>query len=200
MGKRAVTLILVLGAIFAIFKFCNSKPEQKAAPDEKQEPLAMGQNSGTFNQSFTTLLNSYYSLKDALVASDTVKVNAAAADLVKNADSLQVNEIQGDTAGMIKETAQMFSQTISASGNALTSEKDLDAKRKEFEMITDAMWSLTRTVQYGGQKVYYQYCPMAFDNKGAYWLSNSREIRNPYFGDKMLKCGEVADSLDYSKR
>ncbi len=67
-------------------------------------------------------------------------------------------------------------------------------------MLTDAMWSLTRTVRYGGQKVYYQYCPMAFNNKGAYWLSNQREILNPYFGNKMLKCGEVADSVDYSKK
>lgn len=200
MGKRAITFILVLGAIFAIFKFCNNKPEKNAELEEKQEPLALGQNSGTFNQSFTELLTSYYSLKDAFVASDTVKVNAAAAGLIRTADSLKVTEIQGDSSGMIKETATVFAQTISASCNALAAEKDLEAKRKEFEMITDALWSLTRTVQYSGQKVYYQYCPMAFDNKGAYWLSNSREIRNPYFGDKMLKCGEVADSLDYSKR
>jgi Cu(I)/Ag(I) efflux system membrane fusion protein len=201
MGKRTIILILVLAAIFAIFKFCNNKPEKKAeSPEEKQSPLSMGQNSGAFNQSFTSLLSSYYSVKDALVASDTSKVNAAAATLVKNADSLKVNEIQGDTSGMIKETATVFAQTISASSNALLAEKDLEGKRKEFEMITDALWSLTRTVRYDGQKVYYQYCPMAFDNKGAYWLSNTREIRNPYFGDKMPKCGEVADSLDYSKR
>jgi Cu(I)/Ag(I) efflux system membrane fusion protein len=39
--------------------------------------------------------------------------------------------------------------------------------------------------------VYKEYCPMAFDNKGAYWLSESEEIRNPYFGKSMLTCGEV---------
>ena len=39
---------------------------------------------------------------------------------------------------------------------------------------------------------------MAFDNKGAYWLSEEKEIRNPYFGSKMLTCGETADSVDYS--
>lgn len=199
MGKRAITLILVLVAIFVIFKFCNNKPEKKAVPEEKQAPLSIGQNSGAFNQSFTALLASYYSLKDAFVASDTAKANTAASTLIKNADSLKVSEIQGDTSGMIKETATVLAQTISTSGNALTAEKSIEDKRREFEMITDALWSLTRTVQYDGQKVYYQYCPMAFNNKGAYWLSNSREISNPYFGDKMPKCGEVADSLDYSK-
>ena len=45
-------------------------------------------------------------------------------------------------------------------------------------------------------KLYYQYCPMAFNNKGAYWLSNEEAIRNPYFGDKMLKCGLVERDIE----
>ena len=43
--------------------------------------------------------------------------------------------------------------------------------------------------------VYRQFCPMAFNDQGAYWLSPETEIRNPYFGKKMLACGEVRDSL-----
>ena len=134
-----------------------------------------------------------------MVASDSVKANAASRELVIHADSLQINEITGDSTGMIKETAKTFTATISGSAQALASEKTLEAKRKEFEMLSDALWSLTRTVKYDGEKVYYQYCPMAFDNKGAYWLSNQAIIRNPYFGEEMLECGKVEDSLDYSK-
>ncbi len=200
MGKRAIILIAVLAVIILVFKFCNGKPDKNAVTDVKQTPLAMSQNSEPFNRSFNDLLFSYYSLKDAFVASDAEKVNTAAAELVKAADSLATNEIKGDSTGMIKETAKQFAQTLGSSAATLAAAKDLESKRHEFETVTDALWSLTRTVQYDGQKVYYQYCPMAFDNKGAYWLSNTTEIRNPYFGDKMLKCGEVADSLDYSKR
>jgi hypothetical protein len=43
--------------------------------------------------------------------------------------------------------------------------------------------------------IYKQYCPMAFSNTGAYWLSESKEIRNPYFGDKMLKCGRIVSEI-----
>ena len=93
-----------------------------------------------------------------------------------------------------------FAGTIVGSAQALAGEKDIKAKRKEFEMIADAMWSLTRVVKYNGQKVYWQYCPMAFNNKGAYWMSNEREIKNPYFGHEMPECGSVEDSLDYSAR
>lgn len=200
MGKRAFTLILVLGIVFILFKFCNNKPDKQQAPEEKQAPLALGTNSDAFNQSFTALLTAYYSLKDALVASDTSRANKAAAGLLASAGALKVNEISGDSTGMIKETALHYTSTISSSATSLAGAAGLEDKRREFESITDAVWTLTRTVQYDRQKVYYQYCPMAFDNKGAYWLSNVREIRNPYFGDKMLKCGEVADSLDYSKR
>jgi len=200
MGKRAIILLAAVVAIVLAFKFCGNKPDKNPPAEVKDKPLAMAENSGPFNQSFNTLLSSYYSLKDAFVASDIKKVNTAAAELVKSADSLKTGEIKGDSTGMIKETAKQYAQTLSGSGKTLAAAADIEAKRHEFETVTDALWSLTRTVQYDGQKVYYQYCPMAFNNKGAYWLNNTTEIRNPYFGDKMLKCGETADSLDYSKR
>ena len=75
-------------------------------------------------------------------------------------------------------------------------------------IVEDATWHIqpnerigligyNGTGRYDGEKVYYQYCPMAFNNKGAYWLSNQSVIRNPYFGNEMLECGKVEDSVDY---
>jgi len=43
--------------------------------------------------------------------------------------------------------------------------------------------------------VYYDYCPMAFDNKGGFWLSEQKAIANPYFGKKMMTCGSVKETL-----
>jgi Cu(I)/Ag(I) efflux system membrane fusion protein len=191
---------VLLITIFFLFRYCSSNKKEEKVTDVKPAPLTINENSGPFTQSFTRLLDSYYSLKDALVASDTVKANAASLQLALNADSLKTADIQGDTSGMIRETAQSFAMTISGSARALPAENGIENKRKELNMITDALWSLTRTVRYDGQKVYYQFCPMAFDNSGAYWLSDNNEIRNPYFGSKMLTCGEVTDSLDYSKK
>lgn len=200
MGKRAIILLTVVVAIVLAFKFCGNKPDKNPPVEVKDKPLARGENSGPFNQSFDALLSSYYSLKDAFVAGDLNKINASAEELTKSANGLKTTEIQGDSTGMIKETANQYAQSLSSSAATVATAADIEAKRHEFETVTEALWSLTRTVQYDGQKVYYQYCPMAFDNKGAYWLSNTTEIRNPYFGNKMLKCGETADSLDYSKR
>ena len=200
--KKVVLPLIILAALALITWqfFCKSKDKPaNEKEEEKQQPLAIKENSGPFNQSYAQLLQAYFGLKDALVASDTAKASAAAMSLAAASDSLKVNEIDGDSTGVIKETAVNFTGTIKGSAQALAAEKDIKAKRKEFEMIADAMWSLTRTVRYGGQKVYWQYCPMAFNNKGAYWMSNEKEIKNPYFGNEMLNCGSVEDSLDYSK-
>jgi Cu(I)/Ag(I) efflux system membrane fusion protein len=196
--KKVLIAILLLAAVgYGGFYFFSNK--QSKNKEDKPQALELGENSGAFNTSYQQLLSAYYNLKDALVASDTTRANAASKDLLFRSDSLKINEIKDDTSGVIKETARTFTSTIAGSADALMKENSLEAKRKEFEMISDALYTLTQTVKYGGQKIYYQYCPMAFDNKGAYWLSDQAKIRNPYFGDKMLECGEVKDTLNYSK-
>ena len=203
--KKTLIVVIVLAAIVLVARpfFCKgdkkSTEEAENGEDVKQQPLSVSQNTDAFNQSFTQLFNAYNDLKNALVASDAPKASAAALVLRTAADSLKVNEIKGDSTGGIKETAASFASTISGVAQTLAAEKDIKAQRKEFEQIPDAMWNLTRTVRFTGQKVYWQFCPMAFDNKGAYWISYEREIKNPYFGKDMLNCGSNEDSLDYSK-
>jgi len=197
--KRVIlpVIVIVIAGVAAYF-FIFKKDDKPAAPEDKQKPLAVGEHSSAFMQSFEKLLTAYIGVKEGLVASDTAKANAAARKMVIAADSLKVDEIQADTNGIIKETARTYMSILSSSAKGLAGEATIDEKRKEFEMIADHMWQLTRTVKYDGQKLYWQYCPMAFNDRGAYWMSNEREIRNPYFGDKMLHCGDVKDSLDYS--
>ena len=70
--------------------------------------------------------------------------------------------------------------------------KGIEMKRSHFSIVSD---KITEAIEnFGvntGYTVYLEFCPMAFDNKDAFWLSKDKEIKNPYFGDKMLKCGEV---------
>ena len=40
------------------------------------------------------------------------------------------------------------------------------------------------------------YLKLANSNKGAYWLSKEEVVMNPYFGDAMLKCGEVKQVIE----
>ena len=197
--KKVIISVLLLAAVgFGIYYFVAGRNDSKNNPDPS--PLAIDKNTGEFNQSYQKLLHGYYGLKDALVASDSGKANAAAVQLAGFSDSLKIDEIKGDSTGAIKETAKSFTTEMSNSARNLLKENSLDGKRRQFETISEILYNLTRTVRYDGEKIYYQYCPMAFNNKGAYWLSNQYAVRNPYFGDEMLECGSVEDSLDYGTK
>jgi hypothetical protein len=115
--------------------------------------------------------------------------------LANSADSLPLNELKGDSS--IALTAKDFLSSISSEAKALTHEANIEAKRKSFQMISENMYTLLQTVRYDQAVVYHEFCPMAFNDEGAFWLSESADIKNPYFGKKMLTCGEVKDSIDF---
>jgi hypothetical protein len=180
---------------FALLASCGGADQKPVAEVTKDAPLAQSKNSDKFNEKFAGFLTHYFNLKDAFVASDDAMAISHASLLAASADSLDMSEVKADTS--IIDMAQQYVQSVSAEAKGLAGEKDLEAKRKSFQMISDNMYDLVRTVRFDKQVVYHQFCPMAFNDAGAYWLSASEEIKNPYFGKKMLSCGEVKDSIDF---
>ncbi len=72
----------------------------------------------------------------------------------------------------------------------MASTEDIHRQRALFSMLTDKMEEMLDGSLTSGE-IYKQFCPMAFNNTGGYWLSKEKEISNPYFGERMLKCGIV---------
>ncbi len=196
-----------LAAGIVLLTACGSGEDKPAEVIVPEQPIA-SKNTPAFNESFEKLLNAYISVKDALVEYDTAKANAAALVLEQAADSLKITEIKGDTTGTIQQVAKDFAGTIVGSCKGLVGETDLTKKKREFQMISEAMYNLVRTVKYDKQIIYHQSCPMAFnDEEEAAWISTSNKIVNPYLGSKhpkykegMLHCGEVKDSIDFRKQ
>jgi uncharacterized protein YdbL (DUF1318 family) len=183
-------------AALAILTSCGGSSENTPAKEtKKDEPLALTKNSSDFNLKFTDLLNNYYHLKDAFVLSNSEMAASSANLLVASATAFKVEEVKADSS--IVEMAKGYLHTVSSEAKALSQEKDIEAKRKSFQMISDAMYDLVRTVRFDKDVVYHQFCPMAFNDAGAYWLSATADVKNPYFGKKMLTCGEVKDSIDF---
>jgi hypothetical protein len=207
MKKLVIGIIVLALAAFAVDKFFFSKKADAGTSRPKPVALGISKNSEAFNESFEKLLNSYFSLKDAITEYDTTKANAVAKEMVVFADSLKTEEIKGDSTGFIKQTAADFAGTISGSAKGLAGEADLTKKKREFQLISEGLYNLIRTVKYDRQKLYHQHCPMAFnDEEEAWWISNSNKIVNPYLGSKhpkykagMENCGDITDSLDFSK-
>lgn len=115
----------------------------------------------------------YLELKDALVESSIEKAQLAA-----------------------KKVAEYLSSNTNVTTQAelIATSDDINAQRAAFETLSVSLYDQLK-VAGSSTLLYKQHCPMAFDNKGAYWLSDKEEIRNPYFGDMMLKCGSVTETI-----
>jgi len=90
-----------------------------------------------------------------------------------------------------------YVDTIVNQTRAIAAIKDetCEKQRIEFDHLSSAMYGLLKAVDIKNAGAYHTYCPMAFNDRGAFWLSEKSEVENPYFGKKMLECGEVTDSL-----
>ena len=85
-------------------------------------------------------------------------------------------------------------ETLKTVATKIADTEDIETQREAFSELTAQLEALLDDSLSSGE-LYKQYCPMAFNNTGGYWLSDDKEIRNPYFGDKMLKCGMVKETL-----
>ncbi|UYQ95199.1 DUF3347 domain-containing protein [Chitinophaga horti] len=193
MGLKLLGLAAVAGLLTMSACQQQGKTGETAAADEQaafQAPYP-----GVFYDSLKGALTNYYHLSGSLVAANTIKANDAALSLKSSIDSLPVDVLRSDSAifTLVKSTTG----DISAELTGLMGETDLEKKRASYQMVSDMLFDLIKATGLKGQTVYRQYCPMAFDDKGAYWLSDQTEIRNPYFGDEMLTCGAVTDTLRY---
>ena len=190
--KKFVYMISVVA-----FMACGgNKSGNNSAGENPVENKPVSVLSDVFNTSFEKTLSTYYTLRDALVAGDTSQANAAASSLITAVSNVKLDELKSiDTANIIIPTAKTYTDGITNESKGLLGETDIEQKRKAFQMISSGLFDLVRTVRYDKQKVYMLHCPMAFNNAGADWLSNTTEIKNPYFGSKMLTCGSVVDSV-----
>lgn len=144
-----------------------------------------------FLAQLATVLAPYLKMKDALVASNTKLVNQESKTFAATLKKVDMNLLQGEAHINWMENFNVM-EKISTS---IQTESDLEKQRALFSDLTNALYASIKLYSVSGLHAYYQYCPMAFDNKGAYWLSVDKEIRNPYFGEQMLTCGETKETL-----
>ena len=144
-----------------------------------------------FKQQLADVLNPYLALKNALVASDAAKAATAARQTQQSLKKVDMTLLKGDAHQQWINYLNKMQKAL----NTIQSDAELAAQRTAFAPLSEALYQGIQQFNVTGLDVYYQYCPMADNNQGAYWLSDIKEIRNPYFGDKMLKCGSVKQEL-----
>lgn len=144
----------------------------------------------SFQTSLQLIFKSYIDLKNALVNDDPAKVQNAAKTL-----SSRLNSVSDDTVSQTKKEWSKLKMAIQQASKKIYNTEQLSDQREVFIALSVNMTTVVK--RYGvGQTVYNQYCPMADNNRGASWLSLEESIRNPYFGQSMLKCGSVMSILN----
>ena len=128
--------------------------------------------------SIDPVLTAYYKVKNALVESDAKAVATEA----------------GELAALLKKAEKTVGVASYRAANAMSTSTNIATQRAKLGTLTAAVYDAVKKAN-PENPVYYAYCPMANNNKGGYWLSEKKEIANPYYGSQMLKCGSVKETL-----
>lgn len=147
--------------------------------------------SNKFQIQLEQVFDDYILLKDALVNTDTKGAQQAGEQINQSLKKVDMKLLSDEKAHNHWMTIQ---KELKSSADAIENSSDIAAQRGHFKHLSAHMIS---GVQLFGvnQNVYIQFCPMADNNKGAYWISLEEEVRNPYYGEAMLTCGEVKATL-----
>ena len=185
--------ILSIATLFMLTSCMNSEKRNDAADKNiaSETGVSILDNiDGTTNAQTDLILTTYLYIKDALVTEDSRTAVNASEELIKqlkdfNFESYAENDQQ--ELEKIIEDATVHAQYIS--------KNTIVVQREHFDMLSKNMIDLIALT--GTRKKLYQaYCSMYNNDKGAQWLSESKEIQNPYYGSDMMTCGEVVKEIN----
>jgi len=146
-----------------------------------------------FVMQFNTVFDQYIVLKDAFVESNVKKVKQAAKEVQQSLTKVDMKLLTGEVHMQWMDISGKLDNQI----KLIVSGSKIEDQRIAFTLFNDNLYKAIKTFSLMGKTVYYQFCPMMSDGKGAYWLSETKGIRNPYYGESMLTCGETRETLKY---
>lgn len=149
-----------------------------------------------FRKQITEVAYAYFDVKNALVNDDPETAADNAGKVVGALKQTDMSLLEDDA----HDHWMMLLNPMLESAGMIADTKLIEEQRKHFNTLSDNMIEMTESFGLEIDKTYKQFCPMAFDDTGAYWLSESDEVLNPYFGDMMLRCGEVQETYRKGQR
>lgn len=152
----------------------------------KENPTEIRQETNQLK----VIFENYFALKDALVKSDGKLASSIAKELLTN-----INVVQMDKLTKEEHTVWMkVMKDLAFDAEHIADTKDASHQRDHFMTLSKNMYALIK-VSKTETPTYYQFCPMANDGKGANWLSKENAVKNPYYGNQMLTCGKVVETI-----
>jgi len=170
-------------------------PQEESTPlrEEAQPDIARAQAPEAFQSQLRAAIEAYYPVQQALANDDAHAAAEAIAPLRDALGKADMVSLTGDAHMEWMARLKALEQGLDAFKDA---GEDIDKQRGAFETVSSALIQAADQFGFGANaSAHVAHCPMAFENKGADWLQADTDVRNPYFGAAMLKCGSVTRSI-----
>jgi len=138
-----------------------------------------------------SVFDNYFNVKDALVKSDGNATAIASKELVAAINAVKMDKLEMDVHMVWMKVVNQINEDAAH----IADTKDVKHQREHFMTLSNDIYALIK-VSKNKTTVYYQFCPMANDGKGANWLSKEKAVRNPYYGSMMLSCGKTVETIN----
>jgi hypothetical protein len=198
-----IRTFIALSAIAAIFSFAscgnstnkkenttktetNNNASSEELADAKIVKPSFAVTDPKLKDQIQHIYNVYLLMQTALVNNKTAEAATHAKSISQLISSFDPTDIPAEQ----KQTYEARAVKIQDMATGIANRQDIKSQRISFSPLSNQVYELVMALG-NDQPVYQAHCPMAFDGKGASWLSDKTEIRNPYYGDEMLECGEV---------
>ena len=171
--------------------------EMKAeAPSEAvTEVKAFDQVDASVKAQINGFLTDYFALNQALIEDNQDGAKAAAKKLSETVIRFDMSKLMAEQMGFY----HIQSAKLSTGLKGISESGDIEETRLELVPVSESIYALVKAYQPNSAELYYQFCPMAKNGDGANWLSATKEIINPYMGQRMLKCGRTQEVIAQAK-
>ena len=189
--------IVILVTSFSIgFIACNNSENTKESTttnaDNTSQPTTTNSSVEQKNpNAVNDVISGYLSLKNALTNDNANEAASAAKGIgesLAKVDESALNVDQKKVYNDVKDDIKEHAEHIAGSSSKI------DHQREHFDLLSKDIIDLVNAVG-STQTLYKDFCPMYNNKKGAYWLSEAKEIKNPYYGSEMIKCGVVKEEI-----
>ncbi|AZB26464.1 DUF3347 domain-containing protein [Chryseobacterium bernardetii] len=210
--KNIITVLLVGAALSSCTKPENKISENKAAQpeiknSEKTEPIVASYQKEEVKESpaenkkemvelsafsIQQIIKGYLPLKNALAQDNSQKASDAAKGLFSILKKIDISKTRAKDNSELRDILKSASESAEHIGD---NADDIVLQREHLLSLSNDITGLIEKVGTGGLQLYQDFCPMYDNGKGGTWISETKEIVNPYEGTKMLNCGSVKKVL-----
>lgn len=173
MKKSIIALATVLTVLFT-----TNNIQAKSIKSETNEIADANQ--------LQLVYDAYFTVKDALIKSDSKLTSAKAKDLLTAITAVKMDKLKSSEHTVWMKVVKK----LTADAKSISATTDLKKQRDTFKSLSKSTYDLIK-VSSPEQPIYKQYCPMA----DADWLSKEKAVKNPYYGSSMLTCGNVVETI-----